>query len=174
MYSNISVLIVWNIVQCIIINFYQRIAFKACKLVEGYKYQYIIFIGILWTIKDSEILWDDMFYFIIGNWEILVIQYMTLMQMLNFILFFIHKVFLLFFLYLSSAFCWHANELTTYEFNIMNNDNISEIRYCINKSTTIQLLFNFLHQKFVNLSRFPIFLMQNEMKIGFTFHSLGN
>lgn len=154
MYSNISVLIVWNIVQCIIINFYQRIAFNACKLVEGYKYQYIIFIGILWTIKDSEILWDDMFYFIIGNWEILVIQYMTLMQMLNFILFFIHKVFYFFF-YLSSAFCWHANELTTYKFNIVNNDNISEIRYCINKSTTIQLLFNFLHQKFVNLSQFP-------------------
>lgn len=97
MYSNISVLIVWNIVQCIIINFYQRIAFNACKLVEGYKYQYIIFIGILWTIKDSEILWDDMFYFIIGNWEILVIQYMTLMQMLNFILIFIHKVFYIFF-----------------------------------------------------------------------------
>lgn len=96
LYSNISVLIVWNIVQCIIINFYQRIAFKACKLVKGYKYQYIIFIGILWTIKDSEILWDDMFYFIIGNWEILVIQYMTLMQMLDFILFFIHKVFYIF------------------------------------------------------------------------------
>lgn len=136
-------------------------------MVEGCKYQYIIFIGILWTIKDSEILWDDMFYFIIGNWEILVIQYMTLMQMLNFILFFIHKVFY-FFLYLSSAFCWHANELTTYKFNIMNNDNISEIRNCINKSTTIQLLFNFLHQKFVNLSQFP-YVKWNENRFHISF-----
>lgn len=144
MYSNISVLIVWNIVQCIIINFYQRIAFNACKLVEGYKYQYIIFIGILWTIKDSEILWDDMFYFIIGNWEILVIQYMTLMQMLNFILFFIHKVFYIFFVIIFSFLltCKWIDHLWIYG-NIMNNDNISEIRYCINKSTTIQLLFKF-------------------------------
>lgn len=144
MYSNISVLIVWNIVQCIIINFYQRIAFNACKLVEGYKYQYIIFIGILWTIKDSEILWDDVFYFIIGNWEILVIQYMTLMQMLNFILFSIHKVFLLFFVIIFSFLLTRKwiDHLWIYG-NIMNNDNISEIRYCINKSTTIQLLFKF-------------------------------
>lgn len=144
MYSNISVLIVWNIVQCIIINFYQRIAFNACKLVEGYKYQYIIFIGILWTIKDSEILWDDMFYFIIRNWEILVIQYMTLMQMLNFILFFIHNVFYIFFVIIFSFLLTRKwiDHLWIYG-NIMNNDNISEIRYCINKSTTIQLLFKF-------------------------------